>query len=182
MEMSADLSNVIKEGQGVSSRALRNAAGRFVTGVTVVTTTAEDGQPRGFTANSFASVSLEPPLILVCVGRHVGSHALFEQTSSFAVSVLSADQIGISSLFASKRGDKFEQIEWSPSAMLGNPLPAGAAAWLDCDVHQRLTLGDHLVLIGLVREVGFDDQPTLAYADGRYAATVPLPDPADQRA
>src|SRR6185312_11675761 len=93
-------------------REFRNALGSFLTGVTVVTTLDEAGVPRGFTANSFTSVSLSPPLILVCIAKTASSSATFCAVKKFAVNVLSEGQIEVSSLFSSKQPDRFGKVEW----------------------------------------------------------------------
>src|SRR5215475_7686332 len=93
---------------------LRRAFGCFVTGVTVVTAIDEERRPRGFTANSFTSVSLDPPLVLVCIARSAGSFPLFACTAHFAINILSEQQRPISSRFASKQADKFADVAWHP--------------------------------------------------------------------
>src|SRR5262245_29804115 len=110
------------------SREVRDALGAFVTGVTVVTTVADNGQPRGFTANSFTSVSLDPPLVLVCISKAAWSVAIFQEAKGFAVNILADNQRAISHLFATKESKKFEAVAWSPGPA-GNPVLDGAAAW-----------------------------------------------------
>jgi len=147
-------------------RAYRKALGTFVTGVTVVTTL--DGDvPRGFTANSFTSVSLNPPLVLVCVDRKINSFPAFSRTSSFAVNVLADDQRSTANLFASKEQDKFRTIEWTRSAA-GSPIIAGTSAWFDCTVYERYDCGDHEILVGRVEAFGDRDQAALGYWRGAY--------------
>lgn len=149
------------------TRELRNAFGKYPTGVTVVTTREEGGTPRGFTANSFTSVSLQPPLLLVCIAKNAYSLDIFQSADGFAVNVLSEGQQGVSNLFASKREDKFQQVEWSDGPA-GHPLIAASAAWFDCTREQCVDAGDHVILIG--RVVGFaqsDDNP-LGYVQGGY--------------
>ena len=105
-------------------RALRDAFGSFITGVTVITTVDGSGQPVGFTANSFSSVSLDPPLLLVCPGRFLTSFPLFEACSFFAVSVLAEGQEDVANIFASFRGDRFAKAAWHPDRH-GVPLIEG---------------------------------------------------------
>jgi len=147
--------------------ALRRALGAFVTGVTVVTTLDEAETPRGFTANSFTSVSLNPPLILVCIARTAGSYPIFANARGYAVNILGEDQRHVSSTFASRTADRFAIVDWSRGPA-GNPIFAGAVAWLDCEMHQTVEAGDHLLLIG--RVVGFDSKPhpPLGYCRGAY--------------
>ena len=117
------------------SAALRRAFGSFPTGVTVVTTLDADGRPRGMTANSFASVSLDPALLLVCIGHGAASFSAFAQCRSFAVNVLRDDQQDVSSLFASKSAMKFAA---SPTRRATPARPCSRLPhWFDCTVHQR---------------------------------------------
>src|ERR1700753_2247248 len=92
---------------------LRRAFGCFVTGVTVVTTIDADGKPRVFTANSFTSVSLDPPLVLVCIGKRAGSFEAFRKTGAFAVNILQEDQRDLSAAFASSKPEKFDKQPWT---------------------------------------------------------------------
>jgi len=149
------------------ARALRDAFGAFLTGVTVVTSTDAEGRPFGFTANSFSSVSLEPPLLLVCVAKRAGSYAPLCQASGFAVNILGEDQKDISNTFARPSADRFAGIEWQPGAT-GSPLLAGAAAWFDCAVHQRVDAGDHMILLGEIKALDNSGKTGLGYARGAY--------------
>ena len=146
---------------------LRRAFGCFVTGVTVVTAIDGDGRPRGFTANSFTSVSLDPPLVLVCIARTAGSYPLFSTAPHFAINILSEEQRPISSRFASKEADKFAQIEWRPGRT-GSPLIAGTVAWLDCRSEQQIDAGDHLILVGRVLDFRHSTQTPLGFCRGNY--------------
>lgn len=148
-------------------KLLRSAFGRFLTGVTVVTARSETGDPVGFTANSFTSVSLTPPMVLVCPGNHLSSFETFRAADRFGISILSEGQQDLSNLFASGKGDRFGQCEWdSPAA--GIPLISGRAAGFVCDTFQRVDAGDHVVLIG--RVVHFDDAslPGLGFGPDGY--------------
>ncbi|HXH03548.1 MAG TPA: flavin reductase family protein [Candidatus Competibacteraceae bacterium] len=148
-------------------RELRKALGAFVTGVTVVTTLDSDGTPRGFTANSFTSVSLDPPLILVCVGKHASSHGVFVKTTRFAVNILAETQKSISSTFAAKAPDKFAGVAWR-HGRTGSPLLADVAAWLDCEMHEVIEVGDHAILFGRVVDFGYQSSTPLGYCRGNY--------------
>jgi flavin reductase (DIM6/NTAB) family NADH-FMN oxidoreductase RutF/pimeloyl-ACP methyl ester carboxylesterase len=152
---------------GFDSRDLRTAFGSFITGVTIVTTMGAEGQPRGFTANSFTSVSLEPPLLLICIGKSAASMEVFRQARGFAVNILSEEQKDISVLFASKRTDKFDATRWRPGPF-GNPLIEGAAAWFDCARYQVIDAGDHIILMGQVEAFSYSDANPLGYARGHY--------------
>jgi flavin reductase (DIM6/NTAB) family NADH-FMN oxidoreductase RutF len=148
-------------------KVFRQALGAFVTGVTIVSTVQDDGEPRGFTANSFTSVSLDPPLVLVCVAKTASSYPVFSAARHFAVSVLAESQKDVSSLFASKAADKFERAAWRVGPA-GSPVIDGAAAWFDCRRHQLVDAGDHVILIGEV--IGFDHSTAspLGYCRGAY--------------
>jgi len=146
---------------------LRRAFGCFVTGVTVVTAMDREGRPRGFTANSFTSVSLDPPLVLVCIARTAGSYPLFSTTAHFGINILSEQQRPISSRFASKEADKFAQVQWRPGHT-GSPLIAGTVAWLDCRTEQKIDAGDHLILVGRVLDFQHCAQTPLGFCRGNY--------------
>ncbi|MFK7888189.1 MAG: flavin reductase family protein [Gammaproteobacteria bacterium] len=151
-------------------RALRNALGTFATGVTVVTTLDANGKPWGFTANSFTSVSLDPPLVLFCLAREAGSLPVFEASSNFAINILADQQADTSMLFASGDRDKFERVAWH-AADSGCPLLADVSAWFDCSVHSIVDGGDHLIFIGRVTAFDATNAAPLGYCRGAY---VPL--------
>lgn len=148
-------------------RALRDAFGRFATGVTVVTTRQPDGTPRGFTANSFSSVSLDPPLLLVCIGKAALSCDVFAGADQFAVNILAEDQKDISGLFASQSAAKFDIAPWHPNAQ-DMPLIDGALASFSCTRHRLVDAGDHLILIGRVIDVATAEGRPLGYYRGSY--------------
>ena len=154
------------------SAALRHAFGSFPTGVTVVTTRDADGRPRGMTANAFASVSLEPALLLVCIGHGAASFAAFAQCRSFAVNVLRDDQQDVSALFASKSALKFAGIGHAARAT-GAPVLDDCLAWFDCTLHQRVGAGDHTVLFGRVQQFAAGHAAPLGFSRGRYAEVRP---------
>lgn len=151
----------------VDARELRRALGAFVTGVTVVTTTDAEGKPRGFTANSFSSVSLDPPLVLVCVAKTASSCAVFSAAKGYAVNILAEGQREVSGTFASRSADKFGAVSWRKERT-GSPILDGVAAWLDCEPHDAVDAGDHVILIG--RVLAFDHAPAnpLGYCRGSY--------------
>ncbi|WJV51599.1 flavin reductase family protein [Streptomyces flavofungini] len=125
---------------------------RFATGVVVVTTVGEGGVPRGFTASSFCSVSLRPPLVLVCLANSAHSFSAFASCGHFAVSVLGPEHRPLAERFATKGGDKFaaDGLSRTPG---GLPTVAGALVELDCDAHARHPAGDHMILVGRVSGV-----------------------------
>lgn len=161
--------------QAINGLELRKAFGTFVTGVTVLTTLDEAGLPRGMTANSFTSVSMDPPLLLVCVGKSASSSTVFEQTKSFAVNILHEGQVGISNIFASKSPDKFSSVQYD-SIHTGSPIFTDSVTWFDCSVHQCVDAGDHIILIGQVQAFGTSPQAPLGFCRGRYVNVKdPLP-------
>jgi len=149
-------------------KALRSALGAFATGVTIVTARAGDGEPVGFTANSFTSVSLEPPLLLVCLAHTAASYEIFCAVESFAVNVLEAGQEDTAKRFATRGADKFGQTAWTAGAQ-GAPLIDGSLARFDCAMHERLTAGDHDILMG--RVIGFSrhEGRALVYHSGAFS-------------
>lgn len=153
--------------------ALRRALGAFATGVTIVTGRDADGAPVGFTANSFTSVSLDPPLVLACIGVGAASYAAFRNADGFAVNILAAGQRDLAMRFATRGADKFAGGEWVERAT-GAPVLNDGAAWFDCVAHQILDAGDHAVMIGRVVAFGRRDARPLAYHDGRFAEVAPL--------
>ena len=148
---------------------LREALGSFVTGVTVVTTRCGD-ELHGLTANSFASVSLDPPLVLFSLARTADCFDAFEQSDYFAINVLRADQEALSNRFATKDIDKWGGARWRPGH--GEcPLLDGAIATFECRVTDRHEGGDHVIYVGEV--LRFDHRPgedPLAFFRGRYTA------------
>ena len=151
----------------VDVRALRRTLGAFLTGVTVVTTVDEEGSPWGLTANSFTSVSLNPPLILVCIAEGANSYPAFRDCQSFAVNILAEGQDELSLLFASKRPDKFSGIA-ADARSTGAPILVDSLAWLECSVHDKVVAGDHLVLIGRVEAFDSGTGRPLGYYQGNY--------------
>jgi len=156
------------DGHPPDPETLRRALGSFVTGVTVVTTRDAVGAPHGFTANSFTSVSLDPPLVLVCVGYEVERMDAYRRCRGFAINVLDASQRALSDRFATKRPDRFDGVRWRPGTH-GAPILEGGIAALECAPWQRIEAGDHMILIGRVlRCEDADDRRPLAYWRGNY--------------
>lgn len=148
-------------------KALREAFGAFMTGVTIVTACGPDGAPAGLTANSFTSVSLDPPLLLVCVARQSHSLLIIQRAGGFAVNILAEHQQDLSNRFARQTEDRFADIDWAPGPF-GAPVLSGVCGWFDCRLHDQVTAGDHVILIGKVE--GFDHAggAPLGYARGGY--------------
>lgn len=125
----------------------RDAMSRFASGVTLVTTRAADGRPFGYTASSFASLSLDPPLILVCMGNRSTAYPVFLQATHFAISVLNEAQASLATLFSTRGADRFDHPAMFDSPH-GLPVASGALARLDCALETLHHEGDHAILIG----------------------------------
>ncbi|MGB0928532.1 MAG: flavin reductase family protein [Pikeienuella sp.] len=149
------------------SAALRAAFGAFMTGVTVVTTKRPDGAPVGFTANSFTSVSLTPPLILVCIAKTSQNIEVFRATNGYAVNILAEGQEDISRRFAGPVADRFAGVEWA-TGPAGAPVLGGVCGWFDCTMYNQVDAGDHLILIGEVKGFDHSKRAALGYAAGGY--------------
>jgi flavin reductase (DIM6/NTAB) family NADH-FMN oxidoreductase RutF len=147
--------------------SLRRCLGSFVTGVTIVTTIGKDGAPQGFTANSFTSVSLDPPLVLVCLAKNAKCFGDFMAAESFAINILSDDQRDTSNRFAKKGDNKFEGVDWK-EGITGSPQLSDSLATLDCAVHDRHDAGDHVILLGEVKALNAMPRQPLVYAQGSY--------------
>jgi len=148
-------------------RTLRDVLGEFATGIAVVTTRSADGQPVGVTINSFASVSLEPPLVLWSLGLHSPSLAAFESCSHYAVNILAADQAEFSQRFAQSQSDRFAGIDLAVGAG-DTPLLPGCCAWFECRNELRYPGGDHVILVGHVEAIQREEKPPLIFHRGRY--------------
>lgn len=166
--MSQAVTIELGEGAEHDARALRNAFGCFTTGVTVVTTTGQDGRNVGLTANSFTSVSLDPPLALICVALTSSSLPALDSAGAFTVNVLHADHQDLATQFTRKTGDRFEGVEtetWST----GTPVLPGCMANFECQTHQVFDAGDHRVYVGRVVKLRYDpDHEPLVYLQGRF--------------
>lgn len=148
-------------------RALRDAFGCFATGVTVVTTRQENGTPRGFTANSFTSVSLDPPMLLVCVAKNAHSCPTFAGAPHFAVNVLAEEQKDLSGIFASRAADKFERSVWH-AGVAGMPVFDASLAHFVCSREKVIDAGDHIILLGRVIGHATGSGQPLGYFRGTY--------------
>jgi flavin reductase (DIM6/NTAB) family NADH-FMN oxidoreductase RutF len=157
------------------SKLLRSTFGSFATGVTVVTTGGD--QPHGMTANSFTAVSLEPPLVLVCVDRNANMHTAMVRAGSFGVSVLSAGQEQVARHFAGRRpiGDaEFVGTDCLRGAWCGAPLIAGAAAHFECELWRTYDGGDHTIFVGrLLSMAGSADEDVLVFLRGKFGRLEP---------
>ena len=145
----------------------RRVLGHFASGVTIVSTCDADGRPTGLTASAFSSVSLDPPLILVCVDHKSQSYPAMRERGRFAVNILAADQEAVSRRFASSRLDKFDGVPHRITD-LGVPLVDGAVAQLECITVSVHVEGDHTIFVGRVERAGAAGGDPLLYARGRY--------------
>lgn len=147
--------------------ALRRAFGSFMSGVTVVTTRTAQGTPLGFTANSFSSVSMDPPMLLVCPSRSMSSFQAFEACEHFAVNILAEGQEHVSNTFASFKGDRFAEVDWQRDQH-NCPLLTGTAANFSCRTVRVVPAGDHVVLLGEIDRFAQSDLRGLGFAAGQY--------------
>jgi flavin reductase (DIM6/NTAB) family NADH-FMN oxidoreductase RutF len=158
------------DGSGKSA-SLREVMSSYPTGVTVVTGCDAEGVPYGLTVNSFTSLSLDPPLVLVCIGRGSSCHDRLVSASHFTINVLSAGQSDIAARFSSSPSERrFDDVRWNLSPH-GAPVLDEGVAWLDCSVHEVMSGGDHSVLLGTVEGAATSDRPALMFYRGRLRAT-----------
>ena len=154
--------------EGSDARTFRDALGCFATGVTVVTAIPEGGAPIGLTANSFTSVSLDPPLLLVCVANSAGSASALQIADRFAVNVMQIGQQPTSNRFASKAEDRFAASDWDIGEF-GAPVLHGSLASFECARHAVHEGGDHFILVGRVLKARFEPRrDPLLYFRGKY--------------
>jgi flavin reductase (DIM6/NTAB) family NADH-FMN oxidoreductase RutF len=158
------------------ARKLRNALGKFPTGVTVVTTRAADGKPEGLTANSFAALSLDPPIVLWSLGKNAKSLPSFLKAGHFAINVLASHQADLSHRFATPSANKFESVE-TTHGIGGCPILPNVLASFECETKQSLEAGDHILFIGRVLRFGYRDGAPLGFSAGQYASVHPSPRP-----
>lgn len=151
----------------IDPRDFRNALGSYGTGVAIITATAADGRPYGITCNSFASVSLNPPLVLWSLGIYSSSLTVFQSASHFAVHVLGAGQQALANKFAKSSEDKFAGLDWTPG--LGNaPVLAESVASFQCRSVNRYYGGDHVIFLGAVEAYAYNSTDPLLFARGTY--------------
>jgi flavin reductase (DIM6/NTAB) family NADH-FMN oxidoreductase RutF len=151
--------------RSVDKSEFKRVCGRFATGVTIASVLDAAGTPHGLTVNSFTSVSLAPPLVLICLGHEASVINYFRTASHFAINVLAEDQKKLSDRFARKGHDRFDGLAWRPGHT-GVPLIDDVLATIECSLHQRFTAGDHDIFVGEVlhTRVRDDARPLLYYA------------------
>jgi flavin reductase (DIM6/NTAB) family NADH-FMN oxidoreductase RutF len=160
------------DNSAIDPRDFRNALGTFATGVTIITAVTPDGKPYGLTCNSFASVSLNPPLVLWSLGMFSNGLSIFQNASHFTVNVLGASQQDLSNRFSKSSEDKFAGVEWTPG--LGKaPVLANCVATFQCRAANRYYGGDHIIFLGAVEAYAYNRQEPLLFARGGYGRFVP---------
>lgn len=155
-------------GNSIDANEFRRVLGSFLTGVTVITTATASGEYRGITANSFTSVSLDPPLVLFCIGKQSSSCEAFTNSEGFNIHILSADQQSLARQFI--RGTPAEKFDSVPvtTSETGAPLISDVGAWLACRTHQVLDAGDHYILIGEVYSCEAQDYRPLGFFQSQF--------------
>ena len=151
----------------VSHEQFRHACGRFATGVAVASVVDEKGTAHGLTVSSITSVSLDPPLILICLGHAITMIDAFRRAAHFGINILREQDRELSKHFSTKGHDRFDRVAWH-KGHLGVPLVDSALAWMECEVHQRFTSGDHDILVGRVMAARVEEGPPLIYYASRY--------------
>ena len=158
-----------KSSHQFDQRTLRSAFGKFATGVTIITTCQSDGTPRGITANSFTSVSLDPPILLICIAKSALSKSVFSECEHFGVNILRSTQQDVSALFASKSVEKFNKADYEKS-LHGTPIIKETLANFICRRQKSVDAGDHLVVFGEVIDFQSDNGSPLLYFNGDYCS------------
>jgi flavin reductase (DIM6/NTAB) family NADH-FMN oxidoreductase RutF len=168
----ADPANELaSDNSAIDPRDFRTALGTFATGVTIVTAMSADGKPYGVTCNSFASVSLNPPLVLWSLGMFSQGLTIFQNASHFTVNILGASQQALALQFAKSSEEKFAGTDWTPG--LGNaPVLAGCVANFQCRAANRYYGGDHIIFLGAVEAYAYNRQEPLLFARGGFGAFV----------
>jgi flavin reductase (DIM6/NTAB) family NADH-FMN oxidoreductase RutF len=157
----------------VTGAEFRRACGRFATGVSIATVVDHSGVPHGLTVNSFSSVSLEPPLILICIGHAVSFRRHFLDAAYFGINVLADTQQELSERFARRGEDRFGGIDWHPG-VTGVPLIPGMLAHIECAQYQRVPMGDHDIFVGeMVHACVYEGEPLIYFAS-TYRKLEPL--------
>jgi len=161
------------EGEAPDGLSFRRALGRFATGVVVVTTRTPEGELLGLTANSFAAVSLDPPMVLWSLRRNATTLEGFRRSGFFAVNVLAHDQLAIATHFAKSGTEKFRSIPFSHGAV-GGPIIPGCLTTLECQVESTTEGGDHLIFIGRVLRSSTREGEPLIFSGGQYCRSTLL--------
>lgn len=169
LETQAIMSPTIALAPNFDQRLYRQALSQFATGVTIITTCLPDGSFLGLTANSFNSVSLDPPLVLWSLSNRAQSMPVFTKNSHYIINVLSAEQRALAEQFASRSEDRFSGVQFSLSAT-GLPILDGVSAWFECHNRSRYPEGDHVIFVGEVERCAVTPQAPLIFHDGQFLA------------
>lgn len=152
----------------------RQVLGNFATGVTIVTTRDVDGNPAGLTANAFTSVSLDPPLVLVCLDHNTTTYSVLRNRGSYTVHILSEDQADLAMAFAKRDPDKFARVSWTLGT-LGDPVLSDYLALLECRVVCEYPGGDHGIFMGKVEHMDLkgEKKDPLLFFRGKLGGLIP---------
>lgn len=158
----------------IDARAFRDTMGQFCTGV-VIATGCLDGQPAGFAAQSFVSLSLDPPLVALCPGKGSSSWPKLRDSGRFCINVLGAHQKAVCDVMARSGIDKFAEISWR-AGVTGSPIIDGVVAYIDCELEAEHDAGDHTIAVGRVVDLAAQDLETgpLLFFRGAYGDFAPL--------
>ncbi len=151
----------------ISNEDFRAALGSFASGVTVVTTKDAEDKLHGITVSAFCSVSLEPPMVLICIEKTTASHYAFEESEVFVVNILSETQAGVSEQFAAPYLDKFDGVDFEIGE-LGAPVLSAALVNLECNLRHSLNGGDHSIFVGEVERIRIHPGRPLVYFKSEY--------------
>jgi 3-hydroxy-9,10-secoandrosta-1,3,5(10)-triene-9,17-dione monooxygenase reductase component len=158
----------------IDPRHFRDVLGNFATGVTVITAR-DDDEIVGLAANSFISVSLDPPLVGFAAARTSATYPRIRSAGSFCVNVLAEGQDSVARVFGQRDIDRFEQVTWHDSPYARAPILDGVLAWVDCQLYAEHEAGDHLFVVGEVLDLSFDETvpSPLLFFRGRYGLVIP---------
>ncbi|HXK18034.1 MAG TPA: flavin reductase family protein [Polyangiaceae bacterium] len=163
------------DSQAISAQNFRAAMGSFAAGVTVITTLDERGAPQAVTATAFSSVSLTPPLCLVCIAKQTRTYEPLRANGRFAVNILRAEQEWLSTRFASSLADRFASVPWQPGSVTGCPMIDGALVSMECQVVEVHSGGDHDIFLGSPVSIRVHHGAPLVYWRGAYSSLPPPP-------
>lgn len=161
--------------ESIGNDEFKAVMGRFAAGVTIVTTVDTDGKLYGLTATAFTSLSMNPPLCLVCIDKKTGSRDPLARSRKFAVNILNDQMEGVSNTFASRRDGKFDNVRHERGAATGCPVFPEALACLECEVTEILPGGDHDIFVGLIKAAAVRDGKPLVYFSGAYGDVTSRP-------
>jgi flavin reductase (DIM6/NTAB) family NADH-FMN oxidoreductase RutF len=159
-----------KPSSAFTERDFRDALGEFATGVAIICARRADGRHAGFTANSFNSVSLDPPLIVWSLNRRASNLPAFQRAERYAINVLAHDQVDLARRFARPHIDRFAGVAFQ-LGIAQAPLIEGCVAWFECSHHEQLRAGDHVLFLGRVETCARRRDAGLVFHHGRFGAT-----------